>query len=434
MADTTASRGDYLLLGLASLGYACLTFVWFSVAAFLPVLTTDLGLSGTEAGLLTGIIPLVYVPFSLASGLAIDRIGAPRAIAVGLSTFGFAQLARGFAPGFPTLLALTGVVGLGGTAITFGLPKLVAERFSPTRSGTLSSVYLLGSYLGIAAAFGLGRAILGPLLGGWRPLFRWSGLAVLGFALVWIAAAGWVSRRHDHDADRRAVETDTGRAASETDGGTGADTDAETGTTVRSIVADLKRVSTHSEMRLLVLVGAMYLFTLHGLQNWLAVTLEARGVAPSIAAGMATLFVLARALGTLSIPPLSDFLSRRRGAVMTCGTLAAIGVLGLLRSGTALVLTGVVIFLVGVGLGGLGPLVRALPIEFEGIGPEFTGTAVGLIFAIGELGGFAGPFLVGAIRDLTGSFEVALSVFILGGLLVVFAGYAITEPSEQPGA
>jgi cyanate permease len=57
-----------------------------------------------------------------------------------------------------------------------------------------------------------------------------------------------------------------------------------------------------------------------------------------------------------------------------------------------------------------------------------------LIFAIGELGGFAGPFLVGAIRDLTGSFAVALSVFALGGLLVVFAGYAITEPSEQLGA
>jgi cyanate permease len=444
VADTTASRGDYLLLGLASLGYACLTFVWFSVAAFLPVLTTGLGLSGTDAGLLTGIIPLVYVPFSLASGLAIDRIGAPRAIATGLLLFGVAQLARGFAPGFPTLLALTGLVGLGGTAITFGLPKLVAERFSPTRSGTLSSVYLLGSYLGIAAAFGLGRAILGPLLGGWRPVFRWSGLAVLGFALVWIAAAGWVARRHDHDADRRTGETDTEHDASEaneadggTELGTGTAADAESEedrTAVRSIGADLKRVGTHPEMRLLVLVGAMYLFTLHGLQNWLAVALEARGVGPSIAAGMATLFVAARALGTLSIPPLSDLLSRRRGAVMTCGALAAIGVLGLLRSGTALVLTGVVITLVGVGLGGLGPLVRALPIEFEGIGPEFTGTAVGLIFAIGELGGFAGPFLVGAIRDLTGSFEVALSVFVLGGLLVVFAGYAITEPSEQPGA
>jgi len=56
-----------------------------------------------------------------------------------------------------------------------------------------------------------------------------------------------------------------------------------------------------------------------------------------------------------------------------------------------------------------------------------------LIFAIGELGGFAGPFLVGAIRDLTGSLSIALSVFVLGGLLVVFAGYAIIEPSEQPG-
>jgi len=161
--------------GSRAWGYACLTFVWFSVAAFLPVLTTDLGLSGTDAGLLTGIIPLVYVPFSLASGLAIDRIGAPRAIAAGLLLFGLAQLARGFAPGFPTLLALTGLVGIGGTAITFGLPKLVAERFTPTRSGTLSSVYLLGSYLGIPAAFGLGRAILGPCSGAGGRSFAGAG-------------------------------------------------------------------------------------------------------------------------------------------------------------------------------------------------------------------------------------------------------------------
>ncbi|PSP74659.1 hypothetical protein BRC86_05060, partial [Halobacteriales archaeon QS_3_64_16] len=173
------------------------------------------------------------------------------------------------------------MVGLGGTAITFGLPKLVAEGFSPTRSGTLSSVYLLGSYLGIAAAFGLGRAILGPLLGGWRPVFRWSGLAVLAFALVWIAAVGWVSRRDDRDADRRAGGTDTERAASDPAAETGTGVDDEAGTAVRSIAADLKRVGTHPEMRLLVLIRAMYLFTLHGLQNWLAVALEARGIAPS---------------------------------------------------------------------------------------------------------------------------------------------------------
>jgi hypothetical protein len=189
------------------------------------------------------------------------------------------------------------------------------------------------------------------LLGGWRPVFRWSGLVVLGFALVWIAAAGWVSRRDDHDSDGWTDRTNTESDASKADGGTGTESAPEAGTIVRSIGADLKQVSTHPEMRLLVLVGAMYLFTLHGLQNWLAVVLEARGVAPPIAAGMATLFVAARAFGTLSIPPLSDLLSHRRGAVIVCGVLTAIGVLGLLRSGTGLVLTDVVIALVGIGSG-----------------------------------------------------------------------------------
>lgn len=414
MADRTASRRDYVLLGLASLGYACLTFVWFSAAAFLPVLTTDLGLSGTQAGLLTGMIPLVYVPFSLASGLVIDRVGSRTAIASGLFLFGVAQLVRGFAPGFPTLLVLTGVIGLGGTGITFGLPKLVAERFSPARSGTMSSVYLLGSYLGIAAAFGLGRAVLGPVLGGWRPVFRWSGAVVLGFALVWVVASKWSTRQHD---DPPVAATD----------GDGDDSEFDLG----SLVADVRRVSGHPEMRLLIVIGAMYLLLLHGLQNWLATSLEARGFDPALAAGMATLLVLARALGTITVPPLSDVLSRRRGAVIGCGALAGLGTFGVLFSGTSLPVTGAVVVAVGVGLGGLGPLVRALPIEFEGIGPQFTGTAVGLVFAVGELGGFLGPFLVGILQDLTGSFTVGLSAFVLASLVIVLAGYAMAEPGER---
>lgn len=430
MADRSASRGDYVLLGLASLGYACLTFVWFSAAAFLPLLATDLGLSGTEAGLLTGIIPLVYVPFSLASGLVIDRVGSRTAIAVGMSLFGVAQLARGFAPDFPVLLTLTAIVGIGGTGITFGLPKLVAERFPPARSGTMSSVYLLGSYLGIAAAFGLGRAVLGPVLGGWRPVFRLSGLVVLTFALVWAVAARRLTHQRDEQGDNRGDDRGSEKSdGASGEGGNGGDSDPRFD--IGSLVADVKRVSSHPEMRLLIVIGSMYLLLLHGLQNWLAAVLEARGFDPALAAGMATLLVLARALGTITIPPLSDAFSHRRGAVIGCGALAGLGTLGVLFSGTALLLTGAVVVLIGVGLGGLGPLVRALPIEFDGIGPEFTGTAVGLVFAVGELGGFLGPFLVGTLRDLTGSFAIGLSVFVLASLVISLAGYAMAEPGER---
>jgi cyanate permease len=418
----SATRRAYLLLALASLGYGCLTFVWFAVGAFLPVLTADLSLSGTEAGLLTGIIPLVYVPLSLASGLLIDRVGAPRAIGAGLCLIGTGQLTRSFAPGFPTLLVLTALVGVGGTGLTFGLPKLVAERFAPARSGTMSSVYLLGSYLGIGAVYGLGRAVLGPAVGGWRPLFRYSGVAVLVFALFWILVARAVDRREKRlPASATGAAVDGGRENGSSSG------DPQTESDGKALLTDIKRVITHPAMALLVVIGTVYLLLLHGLQNWLATILEARGMAPSLAAGMVTVLIVARAAGTLSIPPVSDRFGRRRVAVIGCGLLAAIGLVGIDRSGAGFVLTAVAVIAAGVGLGGLGPLVRALPIEVEGIGPQFTGTAVGLIFSIGELGGFAGPFLIGTLRDLTGSFSIGLGVFVLAALVVSLAGYGMTE-------
>jgi len=82
------TRQRYGLVVLGSFSYACLLFVWFSPAAYLGRIVTDFGLSSTEAGLLTGAIPLTYVPIALFSGFVTDRIGPARAIGIGLVLFG----------------------------------------------------------------------------------------------------------------------------------------------------------------------------------------------------------------------------------------------------------------------------------------------------------------------------------------------------------
>lgn len=66
---------EYGVLVLGALSYTCYTFTWFSLPAVLSTLIEELGLTTTEAGLLVGAVPLVYVPLGLASGLVIDRIG-----------------------------------------------------------------------------------------------------------------------------------------------------------------------------------------------------------------------------------------------------------------------------------------------------------------------------------------------------------------------
>jgi len=66
---------------------------------------------------------------------------------------------------------------------------------------------------------------------------------------------------------------------------------------------------------------------------------------------------------------------------------------------------------------------------FWAIPPSFlTGSAsagaIALINSIGNLGGFFGPYIVGYIRDVTGSFDTSMiflaAVLVLGGIIIGF--------------
>ena len=399
MTDVSDRPWVYLALALGSVGYGCLLFVWFLLPAFLTPVIADLGLTGWQAGVLVGAIPLTYIPLSLVSGLAIDRLGPRWGIGIGLLLFGLAGTSRGFTTGFFSLLLSTLFIGVGATGITFGLPKLVAALFPTQEVGTASTVYVLGSYAGSATAFAIGRPVLGPTLGGWRPVFVWSGLAVVAFAFVWFAGTSRVTFRMEDD---------------------------ERAFSVRSFRRDASRVLSNRNMVLLVVVGAAYLLVSHGLQGWLVTVFETRGVRPALAGVTTTVLVAGQVLGALSIPPLSDRFSARRPAVVLSGLLVTGGTTTLLLAESTLFLAAGGVVAVGIGLGGVGPLVRAIPVELPEIGPKLTATAVGFVFAIGEIGGFLGPFLVGSLRDATGSFAPGLAVVATSGVVIVAAGWRMT--------
>jgi cyanate permease len=396
MARGDGGRSAYALLLVAALSYACLMFVWFSLPAYLPAIIAAVGLTGTQAGVLVGAVPLTYVPLALLSGAVVDRVGPGRSIAAGALVYGAAQVGRSTAPGFPSLLGFTVLLGVGATAITFGLPKLVSVLFPPERTGLPSSVYLLGASAGSATVFGVGRPTLGPLLGGWRPLFFWSGLVAVGYAAVWFLVAR-----------RAGVDAGTAERASPF--------------SVDSIGRDLRAVFAHRDLRLLVVVGTMYLLVNHGVQGWLPTVLESRGLAADRAGRTTSLFVATFALGTLAVPFAADRYSVRRLALLTSGGVVSLGTVGIVIGGAGSVAFAGVIA-AGAGVGAISPLVRAMPPELEGIGPQLTGTAVGFIFAVGEIGGFLGPVIVGTLREITGSFVPGLLVLAAAGLVVVLAG------------
>ncbi|MDR9430259.1 MAG: MFS transporter [Natronomonas sp.] len=390
------------LLSVGGIGYGALLFVWFSLPAYLGPIIDALGLSGTQAGVLAGAIPLTYIPLGLLSGLVIDRVGARVGIGAGVTLAGLGQLGRASAPDFPSMLAFTLLMGVGATGLTFGLPKLAAELYPTELVGRAASVYLVASYAGSASTFALGRPVIGPALGGWRPLFLASGAATVALAVAW-ALLAWAIPAGSHEID-----------------GSG---DFALG----SLTDDVRAVFSHRDLRLLVVLGTMYLFINHGLQGWLVTLFEARGVDPSLAGGVTAILVAGQVVGVLAIPAIAERMDRTRGAVIACGCGAGIGVGGLFFEPSIAVLLAAPVAIVGIGMGGLAPLIRAIPAELDGIGPALTGTAVGLVFAVGEIGGFLGPVVIGALRDATGSFAPGLSLVLAATLVAAGAGAAMDE-------
>jgi cyanate permease len=403
MADTAgATRRSYVLLGAASVCYVCMTFAWFSFPAYLATIIEEVGLTGTQAGVVAGAVPLTYIPVALFSGLLVDRVGPARSLGVGLAVIGVAQAARSLGDGFPALLALTLLLGLGGTGVTFALPKLVSELFPPAETGFPSAVYLVAAQGGIAGAFAVGRPVLGPLLGGWRPLFLWSGLVTVGYAAVWLAVTRAVPVRRPDGRDD--------------DGGFTRD----------SLRTDLRAVLSHPGLRRVVVVGTMYLFVVHGMQGWLPTILESRGLSPALAGRTTGLLVAANVAGVLLVPTVADRYDVRREAVVLCGAAAALGAAAVTVGAVgAATVAGVVA--AGASAGGLSALVRAIPPDMEGIGPRLTGAAVGFVYAVGEIGGFLGPVVVGTARDLTGGYGPGLAALGAAGLVVAVVGYGMYD-------
>jgi CP family cyanate transporter-like MFS transporter len=179
----------------------------------------------------------------------------------------------------------------------------------------------------------------------------------------------------------------------------------------------------------LILASSVGLFMLaHGLSNWLPTLLVSRAYSPA-EAGFWVALSTAIGLPTGFFVPRLVAPSQRRFAIAGLGLLSAAAVVGLtLGTGQAL-LAALCVF--GVTRAAATPLLMLILMDTREIGAARTGTAAGLYFTFGELGGFGGPFLIGVLSGMLGSYVVPL--LLLAAVQVVIALSALqlrTEPTE----
>jgi EmrB/QacA subfamily drug resistance transporter len=163
----------------------------------LPALTRELGATTTQLQWVVDAYNLVFAALLLTSGSLSDRFGRKGMLMAGLTVFGLASFAGGYATSPTGLIAARAVMGLG-AAMTFPATLSLLTGVFTGRKERALSIGLWGATAGMAIA-------LGPIVGGFLlGHYHWSSVFyTLGpVSLAVIAMAAWfVPRSQDPQPD-----------------------------------------------------------------------------------------------------------------------------------------------------------------------------------------------------------------------------------------
>ena len=157
------------------------------ISSFAPFLKSDLGLSDTEIGLLTGIVFIFfYTVAGLFVGTLADRYNRTKIIGVGVILWSAFTAISGFAKNFFSLAAPRLFIGVGESTITPTTMSILSDRYEQKRLGFAAGFY----YLGVPVGVGISLLIAGyvePIIG-WRGCFYLLGVIglLLGFLMLFV--------------------------------------------------------------------------------------------------------------------------------------------------------------------------------------------------------------------------------------------------------
>jgi ACS family tartrate transporter-like MFS transporter len=376
-------------------------------------MNADLGFSPVVFGWGAGIFFIGYALFEVPSNLILDRVGARRWIARIMVSWGIVSGLMAFtsdARSFYTLRFLLGLAEAGfAPGILLYLTYWIPEAF---RARSLAAFLI-----GIPLSTIIGAPISGLLLGsmqGVAGLANWQWLFILealpSVALGVVALFYLTDRPTD-----AAWLTATERAALQ------AQLDREEAQRVARYELTAWQALRHPRVIVLSLAYFGIVTALYGLGFWLPQMIDAFGVG-AVEIGFLTALPYLCGGGAMVVWSRS---ADRTGThalhtIAACGLAAAgLAASAFLQAPPTLMSALVV---ASVGTLAIFPVFWALPTVFL----SGTGAAVGiaLVNSIGNLAGFAGPFLVGWIKQTSGNYSWALLVLALGPLiaatLVVF--------------
>ena len=378
----SGQRGT-LNLTLATIAFTICFTSWGLVAPLAKHLQTPNGWSDTQVLLLAAVPVLCGSLLRLPAGWLADRFGGRLIFTVTMVLSVVPALLLGYVTSYDALLVVGFFMGAAGSAFAVGVPFVVGW-YERSRQGFAVGAYALGTIGPAIALLVVPRTLdrYGQAYLGW-------GMAVillLGAGMMWFLSS---------DAPNPPKPTRYGDTL-----GAG---------------WRLWRLALLYFLTFGAFV-AMFTFLQKLLTKWFAITDVDAGAR---AAGFAAIAVAARPVGGW----LAD---RYGGATVLTAAFAGIAVDGAVLAAVAshptMLTVSIACLTMGVFLGvGSGAVFKLVPQEF----PENPGAATGIVGAVGGIGGFFPPVVMGLIKGWTGSFALGFVGLLLFCIVCFWVALAL---------
>jgi NNP family nitrate/nitrite transporter-like MFS transporter len=392
--QTGPVHGAVRNLVLATGAFALCFAAWSLVSPFAKTFKHDLGLSYTEALLLTAVPVVLGSLLRIPMGVLTDRFGGRVVFSALLAFSALPAVLFGYADGYWALIGVGFLLGVAGASFAVGVP-FVAGWYEKERQGFALGVYGAGN-IGTAIAF-FGAPPLVDRYG--RPTLGWvTAIALLVGAALFLLLA--------QNPPRRAPAARYG-----------------------AVLRSGWRLYRLAFFYFITFGGfvAMFLLLPTLLQDWF-------GYSKVEASMRAAGFVIAATLAR----PVGGWLADRFGAYAVlvlafAGVAIDAAVLAAIAPAPRIMPVTLACLTLGSFLGaGNGAVFKLVPAEF----PHDAGAAGGVVGAAGGLGGFFPPVFVGLVKDAEGTYTygfVGLLVFV-GASLALAIWLLRSAPPGELGA
>jgi len=363
---------DYRWLILA-LSATTFTFVVALPFSCMPVLfkeiSEDLGLSLVQIGTIWGIVSLSGIFVSLPAGLLGDKFSVKYIIGASCLLAGIAGGIRGLSGSFVVLLVTMFLYGILRAMIPINTTKTVGLWFKGQNLGLANGVISMGMGLGLMLGPLISATLLSPLLGGWRNvLILYGGISVL-ISLLWF----FFGREPD---ESESAFIGVGKIP------------------VRQALSKMLR------LKALWLIGFTLMFrfgSILGMSGYLPLYLRERGWTGASADNTLATFYAFSTVAVIPFSSLSDRIGSRKIILLTAliVTLLCFSLLPIVDG----IIVWILMITSGMLMDAFMSAINTTLLETEGVGPEYSGTALGIVFSVAQLGGVISPPLGNSLAD-----------------------------------